>query len=86
MRLTFRSGSVPDNLVKHVLQDVLGVELVRHAPPDEVAQPRVLSVNCLGDPLVFLRHQPPFFWRIFHLVAVYTIHPRPASQLALLYL
>jgi hypothetical protein len=39
-------------LVEHVLQNVLGVARVGHAPPDEVAQPGLLPLHRLGDPLV----------------------------------
>jgi hypothetical protein len=44
--------------VEHVLQNVLSVTQVRDAPPNEVAQPGLLSLDRVGDPLVLFECHP----------------------------
>src|SRR5580700_4960435 len=39
-------------LVEHVLENVLSVARIGHAPSNEVAQPGLLPLNHFGDPLV----------------------------------
>jgi hypothetical protein len=43
------------------------LRLVGHSPQDEVAKPALLPLDRFGDPLVLLRHEPPFSQRLVHL-------------------
>jgi hypothetical protein len=54
-------------LEEDVLQNVLGVARVGHAPANEVAQPGLLPLDHFGDPLVLFDCHPLQARRVFHL-------------------
>ena len=55
-------------LVEHVLQNVLGVERVRHASANEVAQAGSLFRDDFGNSAVLLGHRPLSCERLVHLL------------------
>jgi hypothetical protein len=44
--------------VEDVLQDVLGFDGVGHVLSDEIAQPGLVSLQCLGEELILLDNRP----------------------------
>jgi hypothetical protein len=58
-------------LVENVLQNVLSVARVGHAPANEVAQPGLLPLDHFGDPMVLFEYHllgyPNYARRVLHL-------------------
>ena len=53
--------------VEDVLQNVLGVERISHAPPNKIAQPGLLPFDHFGDSLVRFECHPLQACRVLHL-------------------
>src|SRR6202521_4202949 len=54
--------------VEDLLQDVFRVARVGDTSADKVAEPSLVPINRLRDPLVLIRHHPLFSQRLVHLL------------------